>query len=127
VFDHFGGAQASLGPEQPGFSSLVELVRSGKAYVKISGAYIASSQAPDYRDLTPFARALISANPDRVLWGSDWPHPNAPQGARRSPDEVTPFRQVDDARLLNQLAVWEPDPAIRKKILVDNPARLYRF
>jgi predicted TIM-barrel fold metal-dependent hydrolase len=127
VFDHFGGAQASLGPEQPGFANLVELVRSGTAYVKISGAYIASSQAPDYRDLIPLARALISANPDRVLWGSDWPHPNAPQGARRSQDQVTPFRQVDDARLLNQLAVWEPDPAIRTKILVDNPARLYRF
>jgi predicted TIM-barrel fold metal-dependent hydrolase len=127
VFDHFGGTQAELGPEQPGFSTLVELVRSGQAYVKISGAYLASSQAPDYPDLAPIAQALISANADRILWGSDWPHPNSAPRAKRAPAEVTPFRQVDDASLLNQLAVWEPDPAIRQKILVDNPARLYGF
>jgi predicted TIM-barrel fold metal-dependent hydrolase len=127
VFDHFGGAQASLGVEQPGFSNLVELVRSGKAYVKISGAYLASAQAPDYGDLRPIARTLISANPERILWGSDWPHPNSTPRRNHPPTEVTPLRQVDDARVLNQLAVWEPDPATRQKILVDNPARLYGF
>jgi predicted TIM-barrel fold metal-dependent hydrolase len=127
VFDHFGGAQAPLGLEQPGFAELVELVQSGKAYVKISGAYIASSRAPDYADVTPFAKALISANADRVVWGSDWPHPDstAHTGARRM--EVSPFRQIDDGRVLNQLAVWAPEPAIREKILVDIPARLYGF
>ncbi len=127
VFDHFGGAQASLGTTQLGFGDLVELVRSGKAYVKISGAYIASAQAPDYPDVTPLAKALISANADRVVWGTDWPHPNAQVGSRRTPAEVTPLRQIDDGRLLNQLAIWAPEPAIRKKILVDNPARLYGF
>ena len=76
VFDHFGGAKAELGPQQPGFADLVELVRSGKAYVKISGAYRASKLAPDYADIVPFARALIGANPDRVVWGTDWPHPS---------------------------------------------------
>lgn len=127
VFDHFGGAQASLGLEQAGFADLVELVRSGKAYVKISGAYIASSQAPDYPDVTPLAKALISANVDYVVWGSDWPHPDTRVGFRRGPTEITPLRPIDDGRLLNQLAVWAPDPAVRKKILVDNPARLYGF
>ena len=126
VFDHFGGAQAALGLQQPGFADLVELVGSGKAYVKLSGAYRASKLAPDYSDVAPLARALIAANADRILWGSDWPHPTtAPPGGR--PAEVAPLLQIDDGRLLNQLGVWAPDPAIRKKILVDNPAQLYRF
>jgi len=75
VFDHFGGAQAAQGLEQPGFADLVELVRAGRAYVKISGAYRSSTQAPDYADVAPLAKALIAANADRVVWGSDWPHP----------------------------------------------------
>ena len=76
VFDHFGGAQAALGVHQPGFDDLVELVRSGKANVKISGVYRASTQ-PDYADVKPLAQALIAANADRIIWGSDWPHPHA--------------------------------------------------
>jgi predicted TIM-barrel fold metal-dependent hydrolase len=127
VFDHFGGAQAALGLEQPGFADLLELVRSGRAYVKISGAYRASTRAPDYPDVAPFAKALIAANADRVIWGTDWPHPNSTLPAGHSPAEVAPLLQIDDGRLLNQLAVWEPGPAIRKKILADNPARLYGF
>ena len=127
VFDHFGGAQAVLGLHQPGFEDLVDLVRSGKAYVKVSGAYRASKQAPDYPDVTPLASALIAANADRVLWGTDWPHPNTASPPGRSPTEVTPLLQIDDGRLLNLLAAWAPDPAIRKKILVDNPAQLYGF
>jgi predicted TIM-barrel fold metal-dependent hydrolase len=67
VFDHFGGAQAGLGVEQPGFADLTELVRSGKAYVKISGAYRASKLGPDYADAAPLARALIAANSDRIV------------------------------------------------------------
>jgi len=126
VFDHFGGAKAELGPQQPGFPELVELVRSGKAYVKISGTYRASKLAPDYVDVVPLAKALIAANPDRVVWGTDWPHPSGAT-PERNPTDVTPLLQIDDGRLLNQLAVWAPDPAIRKKILVDNPARLYAF
>ena len=125
VFDHFGGAEAALGTGQPGFSDLVELVRSGKAYVKISGAYRASTRAPDYPDAAPLAKALIAANADRVVWGTDWPHPNSSSGNPAT--QVTPLFQIDDGRLLNQLPVWAPDAAIRKKILVDNPARLYGF
>jgi predicted TIM-barrel fold metal-dependent hydrolase len=127
VFDHFGGAQAALGVEQPGFSDLVELVKSGKAYVKISGAYRASKLAPDYPDVVPFAKALIAANPDRIVWGTDWPHPDAVTPPGRKVTDVTPLLQIDDGNLLNQLPVWAPDAAIRKKILVDNPARLYGF
>ena len=125
VFDHFGGAQAHLGTGQPGFADLLELVRSSRAYVKISGAYRASKQAPDYPDAAPLAKALIAANADRIVWGTDWPHPNSASGRPR--DEVTPLFQIDDGRLLNQLPVWAPDAAVRKKILVDNPARLYGF
>src|SRR3954471_20514970 len=127
VFDHFGGAQAELGLDQPGFADLVELVRSGKAYVKISGAYRASKLAPDYPDAAPLARALIAANPDRIVWGTDWPHPDSVTPPGRKATEVTPLFQIDDGRLLNQLAVWSPDEATRRKILVDNPARLYGF
>ena len=68
VFDHFGGAKAELGPQQPGFAELVELVRSGHAYVKISAAYRVAQQAPDYADVVPLAQALIAANADRVVW-----------------------------------------------------------
>jgi predicted TIM-barrel fold metal-dependent hydrolase len=127
VFDHFGGAETALGLQQPGFTDLVELVKAGKAYVKISGAYRASTKAPDYPDLAPFAKALIAANADRIVWGSDWPHPNSNPPPGRSATDLTPVFQVDDGRLLNLLAAWAPDAAVRKKILVDNPARLYGF
>src|SRR5215467_11012019 len=89
VLDHFGGAQAALGPTQPGFADLLELVRSGKAYVKISGAYRASTQGPDYPDAAPLAKALIAANPERIVWGTDWPHPNGAAG--KPATEVTPL------------------------------------
>jgi predicted TIM-barrel fold metal-dependent hydrolase len=125
VFDHFGGAQAALGTGQPGFADLVELVRSGKAYVKISGAYRASKLSPDYPDAAPLAKALIAANADRIVWGTDWPHPNSSSGNPAT--QVTPLFKIDDGRLLNQLPVWTSDASIRKKILVDNPARLYGF
>ncbi len=127
VFDHFGGAESALGVEQPGFSDLLELVKSGKAYVKISGAYRASKLAPDYADCVPLAQALIAANSDRIIWGTDWPHPDSVTPPGRKPTEVTALFQIDDGQLLNQLPIWAPDAAIRKKILVDNPAKLYGF
>jgi predicted TIM-barrel fold metal-dependent hydrolase len=126
VFDHFGGAQAALGASQPGFESLLNLVRKGKAYVKISAPYRSSTQAPDYADVAPLAKALIAANPQRMLWGSDWPHP-APPVARRPVTDISPLWQIDDGRVMNQLPVWAPNPALRKTILVENPAKLYGF
>jgi predicted TIM-barrel fold metal-dependent hydrolase len=126
VFDHFGGAQAAGGVGQPGFAALLDLVRAGHAYVKVSAAYRSSNAAPAYADIAPLARALIDANPERIVWGSDWPHPHAaaPGSELAAP---TPLYDIDDGLALNQLADWAPEAATRRKILVDNPARLYDF
>jgi predicted TIM-barrel fold metal-dependent hydrolase len=125
--DHFGGAEARLGVAQPGFDTLLGLVRSGKAYVKISAPYRSSTQAPDYPDVAPLAKALIAANPQRILWGTDWPHPDSRVLPGRKSTDIAPLYQIDDGRVLTQLALWAPDAALRKVILVDNPARLYGF
>ena len=125
VFDHFGGARASLGLTQAGWTDLVDLVRSGNSYVKLSAAYRVSTQPPDYPDVAPFAKALVAANPDRILWGTDWPHTNS--NSSRPATEVSPLLAIDDGRLLNQFAAWVPDAALRKRILVDNPKRLYGY
>ncbi len=127
VFDHFGGAKASLGTSQPGFSDLLDLLESGRAYVKVSGAYRASEQAPDYADAVPLAKALIAANPDRIVWGTDWPHPDSQGAPGMQATDLRPFHHIDDARILNQLAIWAPEAPTRRKILVDNPASLYGF
>jgi len=127
VFDHFGRAQAALGVGQAGFSDLVELLRSGKAYVKVSGAYRVSHQGPDFADAAPLAKALIAANPERIVWGTDWPHPNSEPMPGYGAMDVRPFFPIDDGRLLNQLPLWAPDAGVRKQILVDNPVRLYGF
>ena len=121
VFDHFGGARPELGVQQPGFADMVDLVRSGKAYVKIS---VSAGPRPDYSVFMPLAKALISANTDRILWGTNWPHPNSAGGGTT---RVSPLWQVDDGLVLNQLPLWAPDAATRKKILVENPAKLYAF
>jgi predicted TIM-barrel fold metal-dependent hydrolase len=126
VFDHFGGATAAGGVEQPGFAALLALVRTGHAYVKVSAAYRSSDKAPAYDDMAPLARALIAANPDRVLWGSDWPHPHAASPGAALED-IAPFYDIDDGLALNQLRLWAPSAATRRKILTDNPARLYDF
>ncbi len=126
VFDHFGGAQAAAGPEQPGFAALLALVTAGHAYVKISAAYRSSQKAPAYGDVAPLARALIAANPERILWGTDWPHPHHALAGREL-DPATPFFDIDDGLALNQLQFWARSAAVRRKILVDNPARLYDF
>jgi predicted TIM-barrel fold metal-dependent hydrolase len=126
VFDHFGGARAEGGVEQPGFAALLSLIAAGHAYVKLSAAYRSSDKAPGYEDIAPLARALIAANPERILWGSDWPHPQAaPPG--QAFDTITPFYDIDDGLALRQLPLWTPDPTLCRKILVDNPARLYGF
>lgn len=125
VFDHFGGAEGAGSLQQPGFDKLQQMVASGKAYVKLSGAYRVSSSAPDYPEAAPLARALVAANPHRILWGSDWPHPNTDSG--RKPSEISPPLRIDDGQLLNLLAAWVPDATVRKTILVDNPTTLYAF
>ena len=121
VFDHFGGANEELGVQQPGFAEMVELVRSGKAYVKIS---VTAGPRKNYAYFAPLAQMLIAANVDRIIWGTNWPHPNSVGG---STTRVSPLFQVDDGLVLNLLPVWAPEATVRKKILVDNPARLYGF
>ena len=114
VIDHFAAAQASGGIRQRGFDVLLNLMRSGRIYLKISREHNISTQAPDYPDVAALVTALVAANPDRILWATDWPHVNGPKG-------------VDDGRIFNQFAVWVSDPAQRRTILTDNPARLYGF
>jgi len=100
-------------------------VQSGKAYVKVSGAYRGSSQAPTYADMAPLAKALVAANPQRVLWGSDWPHANTSPDARNAETGTNPRLEIDDIALLNQLAAWVPTIPQRRVVLVENPARLH--
>lgn len=127
VLDHFGSAPASLGPGQAGFATLLSLVRAGKAYVKVSGAYRVSTERPDYPNVAPLAKALIAANPQRIVWGSDWPHPTGAPLSGHSATDIATLLQIDDGRVLNLLPIWAPDPEVRRMILVENPARLYRF
>jgi predicted TIM-barrel fold metal-dependent hydrolase len=123
IVSHFGRAQAALGPGQPGFDDLLGLVRSGRVYVKISAPYRTSDKSPDFSDMAPLAQALVAANSDRVLWGSNWPHP----GRGLTPTAIASPYPNDDGGVLNLLPTWVPDSTIRAKILVDNPARLYGF
>ncbi len=113
VVDHMGHLPAAAGVRDPGFQTLVGLVRDG-AWVKLSGAYRMSA-APPYADTAAFAQALYAAAPERCVWGSDWPHV-ATYGA---------MPNVGD--LLDLLADWLPDEAARQAVLVDNPHRLYGF
>lgn len=127
VIDHFGRAEAASGPDQPGLDRIYAQLRSGKVYVKISGAYRISN-VPDYADAAPIARAMIAANPDRIVWGTDWPHP-AGGKARLTRDLSTPeaFRPEDDGAALNRLNGWCDSRDQLEKILVGNPAALYSF
>ena len=113
VIDHMGRVKAKGGLDQPPFRQLLELVRNPLAWVKICGAERVSSSGAPFRDAVPFARALVDAAPDRVLWGTDWPHPNI---AGDMPN---------DGDLVDLLAEAVEDEAARRRVLVDNPARLY--
>jgi predicted TIM-barrel fold metal-dependent hydrolase len=127
VLDHLGGIEAGRGPGQAGFGVVLALLKAGNAYVKASGAYLCSDRAPDFPDVVPFAQAVIAANPDRIVWGSNWPHPDGARVSGRDPFSVRPFLPVGHAETLNLLACWAPDVEARRRILVDNPARLYGF
>lgn len=115
VIDHMGRVPTAAGLEQAPFRHLLELARRDNCWVKISGAERISSLGPPFTDAVPFARALIAAAPDRVLWGTDWPHPNI---ARHMPN---------DGDLVDLVPLFAPDAATQARILVDNPQRLYGF
>jgi predicted TIM-barrel fold metal-dependent hydrolase len=124
VLDAFGWLAG--GVTQPGFETIRTLLKAGVGYAKLAEPYKLSKRAPDYTDVNEVARALVDANPDRVLWGSGWPHvPSDADPARRL--QITPPLPVDTRRMLQLLQSWAPDPAYRRRILVDNPARLFGF
>lgn len=113
---HFAYQPAVAGVEAAGFQALLELVRRGNTWIKISGANrVSATDLPPYDDVAPMAHALIETSLDRVMWGTDWPHPNK--------YEVNP----NDGDLLAALADWVPDESVRHRILVDTPAAFYDF
>jgi predicted TIM-barrel fold metal-dependent hydrolase len=115
VIDHMGRPDPRKGVDAPGFQALIRLLKSGRGWAKLSAPYRTSRQEPPYHDITPFAQALVAAAPDRVVWGSDWPH------------VLLETTMPDDGDLVDQIAVWVPDAALRTRILVDNAERLYGF
>jgi predicted TIM-barrel fold metal-dependent hydrolase len=115
VIDHMGRVRAADGLEQPAFKVLREFMRHDNCWVKVCGAERVSSLGPPFTDAVPFARALIETAPDRVLWGTDWPHPNVGK------------HMPNDGDLVDLFPLMAPEPALQRKILVDNPARLYGF
>jgi D-galactarolactone isomerase len=116
VFDHFGRIPFAEGTAHPAYDVIASLLADGRAWVKLSGVYINSvSGPPSYSDAAPLARAFLAVAPDRVVWGSDWPHVVSASG------------QPDDAELVDLLLEWAPDGAVRTKVLVTNPARLYGY
>lgn len=118
VFDHLGRLPAAKGTAHPAFAVLLDLLDRGRAWVKLSGAYLITQRGAPYRDVTNLGKALVNAAPERMVWGSDWPHVVASAGEKPMPD---------DAMLLDLLLDWAPAADLQKKILVDNPACLYGF
>jgi 2-pyrone-4,6-dicarboxylate lactonase len=117
VIDHMGRVPAHLGVNHPAFQTLLRMLDTGKVWVKISGPMRFSNEdRMPYADTLPFAHALVAANPERLVWGSDWPHINYNKG-----------EMPNDGDLLDMLLDWAPDEATRNRILVDNPAKLYDF
>ena len=125
VLDHFASIKADGFQEQAELPVILDLVKSGQVYIKLSGVYRISSASPNYAEVKDLARLYIETNPDRILWGSDWPHTNTLPGIPAT--QVTPYRIVDDMGILHLLSDWIPDPQNQAKVLVSNPERLYRF
>ena len=116
VFGHKGYMKTGQGLEHQGFRDLLDLLERGHIWIKLTGAYrITARTSPPYDDVVPFAKKLIETKPDRMLWGSDWPHPHY-------------YHQMpSDTYLLNQLKDWTEDESVIRKILVTNPESLYGF
>jgi len=117
VFDHLAHMPQPAGSSHPAFAVVVDLLQKGKAWVKLSGAYADTKVGPPtYADSTAVAQAYVKAAPERLVWGSDWPHPSE-----------APDRKPNDAVLFDLLSEWAPDEATRHRILVENPVTLYGF
>lgn len=117
VFDHMAGIDpASGGVDQEPFQHLLSHLKDGNGWTKISGIEKVSNQSYPFDDAAALAKALISAAPDRVIWGTDWPHP-----------QVGPQGPTNDGDLVDLIPAYAPDAETQRKLLVDNPARLYGF
>jgi len=113
---HFAYQPASDGVKAPGFTALVELAKRGNTWIKISGANrVSRGDLPPYDDVKPMAQALIAAAPERIMWGTDWPHPNKY------------VANPNDGDLVDAFGDWVTDEAMRRRIMVDTPAAFYRF
>jgi 2-pyrone-4,6-dicarboxylate lactonase len=117
VFGHLGYVRADKGVQAAGLQALLRLLRAGRAWVKLTGPYRISTGPLPHADTHAFAHALVEAAPDRLVWGSDWPHVKT---------EWT-IPMPNDGELGDLLELWVPDADTRKRVLVDNPARLYGF
>lgn len=117
LIDHFGRADGTKGVGQPGFRALLDLLGEKHVWVKISGADRLMARGCRYEDVVPLAHALIARAPDRVVWGTDWPHSNI----------FEPGRTPNDGDLMNMLPDFAPDEATRTRVLADNPARLFGY
>jgi len=118
IIDHLGRA---TGTDQPQYNTVRKLLDSGRGWVKVSGAYLyGGGTAPDYAGASEAAKGYIKAAPERCVWGSDWPHPDATK-------TLNPVAMPDDITLLNLLAHWAPDAKLRHRILVENPEKFYGF
>jgi predicted TIM-barrel fold metal-dependent hydrolase len=115
VFGHLGYVPTGEGLDTPGFAALLRLMRDGKAWVKLTAPYRLTLSAMPYPDVAPFARALVDAAPERLLWGSDWPH------------VLIKTAMPNDGDLFDTFSNWVPDAALRQRILVEHPARVYDF
>ena len=116
VFDHLANPRP-MGIDHPSHAIVRSLIDGGRTWVKLSGAYSNSRIGPPYPDATRIAQAFVKAAPERLVWGSDWPHPGV----------VAVADKPNDALLFDLLAVWVPDEAMRNRILIQNPETLYGF
>ena len=115
VFGHLGYMKTPLGIDAPGYQAFLRLMKSGRAWAKFTGPYRISAHPMPYADVVAYAHALVEAAPDRIVWGTDWPHVTV-KGA-----------MPNDGDICDLLLDWVPDEAARRKVLVDNPAKLYGF
>jgi predicted TIM-barrel fold metal-dependent hydrolase len=126
VLDHFAMVPSSSQSGDARIDVVMALVRSGKAFVKLSAPYRIGAQTPEAQAaVARLAAEYLGANPDRMLWGSDWPHTQREGG--RSPHEVSAYRQVSSPELAQGIEAWLPRPELRERVLVKNPQALYRF
>lgn len=127
VLDHFGGLHADARRDPPAAAdALHRLLDNGRVHLKLSAFYRASAAAPDHADLDALATTLLQRHPQRLVWGSDWPHTGGGHGPR-DPAAIEPFRTVDLPASLRALRRWCGDAATLQQVLVDNPQALYGF